>query len=87
MTDAVERVRELIEGAITRAADTGEAQAVDVSDVFTGVDGDDLTPVTDAQRAIDAAVRGTALTGYVVVVPSAEARMGPRLVVVIRGVG
>ena len=82
--DTHDRLRELIEPAVQAAADTGEAQAVDVTALFAG-DEPGIGPLALVQRAIDASVRGTALTGYVCTYPGPHG--GTNLAAVIRGVG
>lgn len=82
--DAIDRFREIIEPAVQRAADTGEAQAVDVTDVAADLALDvDVEALALVQRAVDASVRGTALSGYVTTFPMGG---GSGLGVVIRGV-
>ena len=82
--DLIERLRELVEPAIAKAADTGEAQAVDVTPLLVG-DDPEAEHLAIVQRAIDAAVWGTAMTGYVACFPSGSG--GLSLAAVIRGVG
>ena len=82
--DLIERLRELVEPAVRAAADTGSAQAVDVTALFAG-DGPEAEHLALVQRAIDAAVRGTAMTGYAACYPGG--RGGSNLAAVIRGPG
>ena len=82
--DLIERLRELVEPAVRAADDTGEAQAVDVTAVFAGDD-----PIAEhlaiVQRAIDAAVRGSTVTGYAAAFRAGD--RGQRLAAVVRGPG
>lgn len=65
--DTLDRLAEIIEPAVRLAAETGEAQSVDVTSPFTG--DSDHRGLALVQRAIDRAVRGTALDGYAAMFP------------------
>jgi len=82
--DLIERLRELVEPAIRAADASGEAQAVDVTSVFAG-DDPEAEHLAVVQRAIDAVVCGSTMTGYAACYP--DGRGGIRLAAVIRGPG
>jgi hypothetical protein len=82
MTNDVKKVRDALARAVARVLETGQPQAVDVTEtVANGRRLGDLTPLTDAQAGIAAATWGRAVYGYLVT--PANAHGATRIVVML----